>query len=137
MFFDKAEIDKQNSTHAKCLVVIMGIVYDLIAYDHPGGSAALIRYAYEVDVFLNGIFQDHNHPGITVERAGRLLKRYERGFFKDINYPQYSYSQVGAENSINVINGTEKRTRTSTELPPLAPEASVSTNSTISACGVR
>ena len=31
------------------------------------------------------------------------------------------------------INGTEKRTRTSTGLPPLAPEASVSTNSTTSA----
>ncbi|KTD76461.1 phosphatidylserine decarboxylase [Legionella waltersii] len=31
------------------------------------------------------------------------------------------------------LNGTEKRTRTSTELPPLAPEASVSTNSTTSA----
>jgi hypothetical protein len=32
-----------------------------------------------------------------------------------------------------VLNRTEKRTRTSTELPPLAPEASVSTNSTTSA----
>ena len=34
---------------------------------------------------------------------------------------------------IKSINGTEKRTRTSTEFPPLAPEASVSTNSTTSA----
>ncbi len=34
-----------------------------------------------------------------------------------------------------IKNGTEKRTRTSTGLPPLAPEASVSTNSTTSAIG--
>ncbi|GEM_PF-2126357 len=34
---------------------------------------------------------------------------------------------------LKCINGTEKRTRTSTGLPPLAPEASVSTNSTTSA----
>jgi hypothetical protein len=32
-----------------------------------------------------------------------------------------------------ILYGTEKRTRTSTEFPPLAPEASVSTNSTTSA----
>lgn len=34
---------------------------------------------------------------------------------------------------VSSLNGTEKRTRTSTGLPPLAPEASVSTNSTTSA----
>ncbi len=34
---------------------------------------------------------------------------------------------------LNSHNGTEKRTRTSTGFPPLAPEASVSTNSTTSA----
>ena len=45
----------------------------------------------------------------------------------------YVYLRTIKNGVLNLINGTEKRTRTSTGLPPLAPEASVSTNSTTSA----
>ena len=56
--------------------------------------------------------------------AARLIERCVSERCKKIDFTAFTHEP---------FNGTEKRTRTSTGLPPLAPEASVSTNSTTSA----